>query len=157
MTLLWIFWQILISYCKFLMPRPLKWGILGACIIILSQDIHKNAGRYLSWISGNWQNWQNWWIHEKLFSSILWIFLDRIIVLAPSIPHFKGLGMRNLQYEISIYQKINNKATMTRSSYFDFCWLTRYALFFHNVRYNNKQNFSSVFWLGISSQTERVY
>ena len=24
------FWQILISYCKFLMPRPLKWSILGA-------------------------------------------------------------------------------------------------------------------------------
>ena len=26
----------------------------------------------------------------------------------------------------NIYQKIGNKATMTRSSYFDFCWLTRY-------------------------------
>ena len=26
------FWQILISYCKFLMPRPLKWSILGVHI-----------------------------------------------------------------------------------------------------------------------------
>ena len=51
------------SYSKFLMPRPLKWGILGT--IVLSKDIHK----YLP--------------------------------------------------------KINNKATMTMSSYFDFCWLTR--------------------------------
>ena len=42
------------------------------------------------------------------------------MVQAPSIPHFKGLGMRNLQYEISIYQKINNKATMTMSSYLIF-------------------------------------
>ena len=41
-------------------------------------------------------------------------------------PRFKGLGMRNLQYELSIYQKINNKATIIMSSYFDFCWLTRY-------------------------------
>ena len=47
--------------------------------------------------------------------------LDRIVVPAPSIPHFKGLGMRNLQYEISIYQKINDKAKMPMSSYFDFC------------------------------------
>ena len=27
-----LFWQILISYCKFLMPRPWKWSILGAHI-----------------------------------------------------------------------------------------------------------------------------
>jgi hypothetical protein len=47
--------------------------------------------------------------------------LARNIVRAPTIPHFKGLGMRNLQYEISIYQKINNKATMPKSSYLDFC------------------------------------
>ena len=47
--------------------------------------------------------------------------LDRIIIGVPSTPHFKGLGMRNLQYEISIDQKINNKATMTMSTYFDFC------------------------------------
>ena len=39
-----------------------------------------------------------------------------------------GLGMRNLQYELSIYQKINNKATIIMSSYFDFCWLTRYIV-----------------------------
>jgi hypothetical protein len=37
--------------------------------------------------------------------------LDRIIVLAPSIPHFKGLGMRNLQHEIRICQKSHNTAT----------------------------------------------
>ena len=35
------FWQILIQYCKFLMPRPLKRGILGASTIILSKDIDK--------------------------------------------------------------------------------------------------------------------
>ena len=33
------------------------------------------------------------------------ISLEKIIVLAPSIPHFKGLGMRNLQYEIRICPK----------------------------------------------------
>ena len=43
MTVLWLFWQILIQYCKFLMPRPLKWGILGASTIILSKDIDKYA------------------------------------------------------------------------------------------------------------------
>ena len=41
-TLLWLFWQILISYCKFLMPRPLKWTIPGAHTIILSKNIQKS-------------------------------------------------------------------------------------------------------------------
>ena len=43
MTVLWLSWQILIWYCKFLMPRPVKWGMLGASTIILSKDIDKYA------------------------------------------------------------------------------------------------------------------
>ena len=43
-TVLWLFCQILIQYCKFLMPRPLKQGIiLGASTIILSKDIDEYA------------------------------------------------------------------------------------------------------------------
>ena len=37
-----------------------------------------------------------------------------IVVKAHSIPHFKGLGMRNLEYEIRICQKIYNKGTITK-------------------------------------------
>ena len=39
------------------------------------------------------------------------IFLDNVIVWAPSVLHFKGLGIRNLQYEMSICQKSHNKVT----------------------------------------------
>ena len=35
------------------------------------------------------------------------------MVQIPSIPHFKGLDMRNLQYEIRICQKGHNKVTKT--------------------------------------------
>ena len=45
------------------------------------------------------------------------------MIQAPSIPHFKGLGMRNLQYEMRICQKNHNKVTMTMSSNFHFCQL----------------------------------
>ena len=41
------------------------------------------------------------------------LYYDWIIVPAPSIPHFKGLGMRNLQYETRISQKSYNKGTIT--------------------------------------------
>ena len=41
MTVLSPVWQILIQYWKFLMPRPLKWGIIGASTIILTKDIDK--------------------------------------------------------------------------------------------------------------------
>ena len=40
MTVIWLFWQIRISYCKFLMPKPLKCGILGTGTRIQSKDIH---------------------------------------------------------------------------------------------------------------------
>ena len=43
--ILGLFRQIIISFCKFLMPRPLKWCILGVNIIILSKVIHKDAGK----------------------------------------------------------------------------------------------------------------
>ena len=35
---------------------------------------------------------------EPDIKAYLAISLDRIIVLAPSIPHFKGFGLQNLQY-----------------------------------------------------------
>ena len=38
------------------------------------------------------------------FSAFSWIFLDRIIVQAPSMCHFKCLGMRNLENDIKICQ-----------------------------------------------------
>ena len=43
---------------------------------------------------------------KSYLPAFLWMSLDRTIVQAPRIPHFKSLGMRNLQYEISIYQKL---------------------------------------------------
>ena len=58
---------------------------------------------------------------KSYLPTFLLITFDRIIVWASSIPDFKGLGMRNLQYETSIYQNINNKATILMSSYLDFC------------------------------------
>ena len=41
---------------------------------------------------------------KPYFSAFSWIFLDRIIVQAPSMCHFKCLGMRNLENEIRICQ-----------------------------------------------------
>ena len=56
----------------------------------------------------------------------LWIFLDNIIVWAPSILHFKGLGMRNLQYEMRICQKSHNNVSKTVYVWFEFLWIRCY-------------------------------
>ena len=40
--LLWILWQVSISYCKFLMPKALKWVILHICTLVIHPDILKN-------------------------------------------------------------------------------------------------------------------
>ena len=40
-TLSRIFYQILISYCKFIMLKALKWGMLGFCTMIFQKDMDK--------------------------------------------------------------------------------------------------------------------
>ena len=54
--------------------------------------------------------------------------LDNIVSWAPSILHFKGLGMRNLQYEMSICQKSHSKLTKTVYVWSEFLWIRRYVL-----------------------------
>ena len=47
---LWLYyrlWQILISYCKFIMPKPLKWDMLSLSISIFHWDIPKNEWKDL--------------------------------------------------------------------------------------------------------------
>jgi hypothetical protein len=43
---------------------------------------------------------------KSYLPAFLWISLDIFIVRAPSMSHCKGLGMRYLQHEISIYKKL---------------------------------------------------
>ena len=62
---------------------------------------------------------------KPYFPAFLWIFLDRIIVQAPSICHFKGLGMRNLEYEIRICQKTHARVTIPVSMLSRFFWNRR--------------------------------
>ena len=52
---LWLYWQILISYCKFLMPRPLKWSIPGAHIIMISKIFMKSQ-RQIMWGSNFYES-----------------------------------------------------------------------------------------------------
>ena len=61
---------------------------------------------------------------EPHIKAYLSISLDRIIVLAPSIPRFKGLGIRNLQYQIIICQKSHNTVT---NVWFKFLWNRHYV------------------------------
>ena len=57
-----------------------------------------------------------------------WIFFDNIVVWAPSILHFKGLGLRNLQYEMRICKKSHNKVTKAVYVWFEFLWIRRYVV-----------------------------
>ena len=50
---------------------------------------------------------------KKYLPSLSQISLKIIIVQAPTIPHFKGLSLRNLQYEIKICPKQHTKVAMS--------------------------------------------
>ena len=50
------------------------------------------------------------------------------------ILHFKGIGMRNLQYEMRIGQKSHNKVTKTVYVWFEFLWIKRYYIYWINPR-----------------------
>ena len=52
--------------------------------------------------------------------------LDNTIEWTPIILHFKGLGMRNLQYEMRICQKSHSKVSRTIYEWFDFLWISHY-------------------------------
>ena len=43
-----ILWQILISFCKFLMLKALKWDIFHLCASIFLGDIHKEAWSFVN-------------------------------------------------------------------------------------------------------------
>ena len=117
------------------MPRSLKWGVLGVCTIIISkyilassithfkclgmtnllneiiicQKIHTKVTMTISSyfdFSPFCPFPENPW--KAIFHHFLWVSLDRIIVPAPSISHFKVLGMKNLQYEMRICQKVHS-------------------------------------------------
>ena len=53
---------------------------------------------------------------------------DNIIAWSPHILHFKGLGMKNLQYEMRICQKSHSKVTKTVYVWFEFLWIRRYIV-----------------------------
>ena len=42
----------------------------------------------------------------------------KIEIQRPTLFHFKAFGMKNLQYEIRIPQKISNRATITENVYY---------------------------------------
>ena len=50
---------------------------------------------------------------KKYLPSLLQISLKIIIVQTPTITHFKGLSIKNLQYEIKICQKQHTKVAMS--------------------------------------------
>ena len=67
---------------------------------------------------------------KPYFSALSWILLDRIIVQAPSMCHFKCLGMRNLENEIRICQN-----THTQPQFQGQCCP---VFFFWNIHYYRK-------------------
>ena len=73
---------------------------------------------------------------KRYFPAILWIPFDQIIVQAPSIPHFKGLGMRNLEYEIRICKKLILKSQCQCQccpSFFETDFITKGSLIYEGV------------------------
>ena len=82
---------------------------------------------------------------KSYFSAFVWILLNRIIVWVPSIPHFKGLGMLNFQYEIRMCKNIHNKVTMWMLWQFFFFFLhqtlksvnSNFTLAVHSPEFNH--------------------
>ena len=80
---------------------------------------------------------------KKYFQAFLAITLSNINVQPLNMPHFKGLGMRKLQYEIRICQKIIIKAQ----------WHQIFCASFHESDFikennNDKMNFDFIPFCG---------
>ena len=109
MILLWLFWQILISYCKFLMPRPLKWGILGAGTIILSGDI-QNFILYMVRIFMN-QTLETMHFFVIIYDQSLWLgpniwlqwFFEKLNWQSQKVLLFSSASNQRKTYSLSIF------------------------------------------------------
>ena len=62
------------------------------------------------------------WLYEYFQIILLYGHLLR------SVLHFKGLGMRTLQYEMRISLKSHNKVTKTVYIWFECLWIIRYCI-----------------------------
>ena len=83
--LVWYFWQIHKSYCKFLMARP-----LSACIIILFKNIYKKCWKVAFHEFTSLANFVN--IQKSMktfFSTFLWISLDEHFLCLHCSKHLK--------------------------------------------------------------------
>ena len=87
--------HMLISYCKFIMPKALKWGILHICTFNFHQDIPKNAWKYLKIFFMNSPGFVNF--SKTCFQAFFWVSNCKIKVQQLNKPHFKAFGMMNLQ------------------------------------------------------------
>ena len=65
----------------------------------------------------------------------LWLYEYFWIILLNGhlVVYFKGLGMRNLQYEMRVWQKSHNKVTKTVYVWFEFLWIRRYVYVWHST------------------------
>ena len=71
---------------------------------------------------------------KNYFQAFLRISLNRFIIQGPRIFYFKGLGMRNLDYEIAVCQKIHNynvhfvflKQTLFKKIYSNYLYIFYY-------------------------------
>ena len=72
----------------------------------------------------------------------LWLYEYFWIILLNGhlVVYFKGLGMRNLQYEMRVWQKSHNKVTKTVYLWFEILWIRRYLyklnISFHDAAFN---------------------
>ena len=88
------FWQIFIWYCKFLLPRPLKWRIiLGVYTIILFKDNH----RFLEIDKIG----KKWWNLDIVIFTLLWIVWQFLIWYCKSKKKHNKVTMK-----MSIYSEI---------------------------------------------------
>ena len=108
----------------------------------------------LTTLSISWNPW-------KAIFQYFYECLYRIIVRAPSIPHFRGLSMRNLHYEISICQKfivkpqwhcqltlIFNESHVT---YPVLMYGLFYVVFFCHFQYFEDNPWCFIYWLTLKS------
>ena len=109
----------------------IEWGPL--CITDLFQ---------FTLIFPNFINFQK--IHEKLFASIFMNILRQGIITilrydyCTGISHFKGLDMKNLQYEIRVCKNNHIKATIVVWSWFEITCI----MLCYNYKFTSLQNFS---------------
>ena len=126
------------------MPRPLKWGILGACTITLSKNIHKNAWKkFFIDLQIRWRC-PKFAIHKWPFYNHFWSFFRQQLTQL-----HKNLSQNWNSNGAELVQIFIGSKAMIQNTNFSISGFLQVTSNWQKLMKSMKRYFQAIFWISL--------